>query len=149
MRIVNYSPVFRPLNGLAASNRFVETDSLKIISNSASPPFNIEQQNDHEFRISIAVAGFRQDNLHVSVTDNILEIRGNVGCEETSVNYLHRGLDEHPFEHRFKLAKHMKVAGADLANGILQLRLIYEVPEEKKPRSIVINSEMVSHKTAA
>ena len=94
---------------------------------------------DDSYRISIAVAGFAQDDLDITFQSNLLTVTGKK--QETANDaYLHRGIAGRPFEHRFELADHVRVNGADLSNGLLSIDLVREIPEELKPRKISIES---------
>ncbi|MBL9012475.1 MAG: Hsp20 family protein [Alphaproteobacteria bacterium] len=102
------------------------------------PPYNIEQTSENDFRITLAVAGFAPGDLSVSVEDNQLVIRGKQ-AEDAARSYLHRGIAARQFQRSFVLADGMEVAGADLENGLLSLRLVRRRPEPKV-RTIAINA---------
>ena len=109
------------------------------------PPYNIEKIGDDSYRISMAVAGFKESELDVVVKDGVLEVSGKA---ETTTNessesgtYLHRGIAKRAFTRRFTLADTIKVTGAGLENGLLHVELVREIPEERKPRQIHIQSD--------
>ena len=102
------------------------------------PPYNIEQIGPDRLRITLAVAGFAPGDLSVSVEDNQLVIRGKQ-AEDAARSYLHRGIAARQFQRSFVLADGMEVAGADLENGLLSLRLVRRRPEPKV-RTIAINA---------
>jgi HSP20 family molecular chaperone IbpA len=102
------------------------------------PPYNIEQTSEADFRITLAVAGFAPADLSVTVEDNQLVIRGKQ-AEDTAKSYLHRGIAARQFQRSFVLADGMEVAGADLENGLLSLRLALRRPEPKV-RTIAIKA---------
>jgi len=103
------------------------------------PPYNIEKIGDDDYRITMAAAGFGEDDLDVTVKENGLTIKGKkTDAEQDKVKYLYRGIATRSFERRFELADHIKVTGARLENGILSLDLMREVPEAMKPRNIKI-----------
>ena len=105
------------------------------------PPFNIERLSDDDYRISMAVAGFGQDDLEIEVKENTLRISGSQeSVEDGNKEYLHRGIAARSFERQFQLAEHMKVVDASLENGLLHVTLKREIPEAMKPRTISINS---------
>ena len=109
------------------------------LGDGAYPPYNIELLGNGEaLRITLAVAGFRLDELEVSVEDGELNIRGKQR-EQLAKDYLHRGIAARDFEQRFQLANHVKVTGATFENGMLTIELVREVPEALKARKIVIN----------
>ena len=115
------------------------------------PPYNIEKLGEDAYRISLAVAGFGEEDLNIEVRDQMLTItaskKENDGGE-TPV-YLHRGIAERGFERRFQLADHVKVTGAELRNGLLHVDLVREVPEALRPRTIQINAQDNEQKTIA
>jgi molecular chaperone IbpA len=102
-------------------------------------PYDIVKTGDDTYRISIAVAGFAQDDLDITFQSNLLTVTGKKQ-EAASEGYLHRGIAGRPFEHRFELADHVRVNGADLRNGLLSIDLVREIPEALKPRKISIQS---------
>jgi molecular chaperone IbpA len=121
----------RMMNLLDAQTRLDQGDGY--------PPYNIEKIGDDDYRITMAVAGFGEDDLDVTVKENGLTIGGKkVDAGGDKVKYLYRGIATRTFERRFELADHIKVTGARLENGILSLDLVREVPEAMKPRSIKI-----------
>jgi len=105
------------------------------------PPYNIEKSDEDNYRITLAVAGFRPDDLEIVTQENVLYIRGKAEqpADET-IEYLHRGIAQRAFERRFELADTIKVTGASIENGLLHVDLVREVPEEQKPRQIPIES---------
>lgn len=106
------------------------------------PPYNIEKLGEDAYRISLAVAGFGEDDLGIEVKDQMLTITAQKKAAEgeEKLVYLHRGIAERGFERRFQLADHVKVTGAELRNGLLHVDLVREVPEALKPRTIKIAS---------
>ena len=111
-------------------------------SNNNYPPYNIVQINEDEYMISIAVAGFGQDNLTITKDKNFLIVEGKHSSEtvETEdINYLHKGISERNFRREFQLAEHVVGIYSTLELGILNIHLKREVPEEQKPMSIAIN----------
>jgi len=110
--------------------------------NTNYPPYNIVQINEDEYMISLAVAGFSQDNLSVTKEKNFLIIDGTLGMntvENEAINYLHKGISERDFRREFKLADHVEIENAHLELGILSIHLKREVPEEQKPKKISIS----------
>jgi molecular chaperone IbpA len=101
------------------------------------PPFDLIKVDDNRYRIEVAVAGFRREEIEITSHQNVLIIRGQKG-EDGSSNYVHRGIATRSFERRFALADHIQVTGADLSDGMLKLDLIREIPEAMKPRKIEI-----------
>ncbi len=102
------------------------------------PPYNIERSDETHYRITVAVAGFREKDLNVETRDGVLIVSGN-NEEASPQNYLYRGIASRQFERRFQLAEYVEVRGAKLENGLLNIDLERLIPEEKKPRRIAIN----------
>lgn len=113
------------------------------------PPYNIEKLGEDAYRITLAVAGFGEDDLSIEVKNQTLTITASkkeAEGEDRPV-YLHRGIAERGFERRFQLADHVKVTGAELSNGLLHVELVREVPEALKPRTIKIGTANNEQKT--
>jgi molecular chaperone IbpA len=106
----------------------------------AYPPYNIERVGENEYRITMAVAGFAEDEITVDVKEQTLNVSGAKKAEEKEREYLHRGIAARSFERRFQLADHVEVKGADLQDGLLHIDLVRNVPERLKPRSIAIGN---------
>jgi molecular chaperone IbpA len=119
------------------------------------PPYNIERTGENDYRISVAVAGFGQDELSIEAKENTLTIKGEKQVkEENKGEVLYQGIAARAFERVFQLADHVVVKGANLENGLLHVDLVREIPEAKKPRQIAINTgkskpEVVEAKAAA
>jgi len=111
------------------------------------PPYDIAKIGDDAYRISMAVAGFSQDELNISTQPNLLVVAGEKSAEPTG-EYLHRGIANRSFTRRFELADHVKVTGANLVNGLLTIDLQREIPEEMKPRRIEIKAAAPQAKAA-
>src|SRR5919112_1267402 len=102
------------------------------------PPYNIEKLGDDQYRIVMAVAGFRPDEIELTQHENMLLIAGQKHPEPEGVQILHRGIATRSFKQSFNLADHVKVTGASMDNGLLTVELKREVPEALKPRRIEI-----------
>ncbi len=106
------------------------------------PPYNIEKTGDDTYRIMMAVAGFGENDVEIIAQENLLVVSGNLGEPREGVTtYLYRGIATRAFERRFSLADHVKVVGATLADGVLQVDLERELPEAMKPRRIAVESK--------
>ncbi|MDC7684730.1 Hsp20 family protein [Asticcacaulis sp. BYS171W] len=146
---IDFSPLYRSAVGF---DRLVSLlDSAAATSQAPGwPPYNIERLpkadeaakdgDGDSYRIEVAVAGFRPDQLSIEVKENVLTVSGKKDPEDTSRTFLHRGLAERSFERRFQLADHIRVTEAELANGLLTIDLTIEIPEAKKPKQIAIKS---------
>lgn len=108
------------------------------------PPYNIEKTADDAYRISIAVAGFSDQDLTVEVKENALVVSAQKAAEDGQKTYLHRGIATRAFERRFQLADHVRVLGASHVDGMLHIDLVRELPEAYKPRRIEISTAPVS-----
>ena len=107
------------------------------------PPFDLVRVDDNHFRINIAVAGFKQDEIDITALQNVLIVSGKKSEDEGN-GFIHRGIATRSFERRFGLADHVKVKTADLKDGLLAIDLVREIPEEMKPRKIQIGGESAS-----
>ncbi len=107
---------------------------------SSYPPYNIAKVGQDKYRITMAVAGFTADDLDLTVHENMLTVKGQLKEQDKDVEYLHRGIGQRAFEHRFQLADHVKVVSAGLDNGLLNVELERVVPETMKPRKIEIGA---------
>lgn len=103
------------------------------------PPYNIEKSDDNHYRITLALAGFRQEELDVQLEGTRLTIKGTPATAEKEPTYLHQGLVMQPFNLSFTLAEHMEVSGASFTNGLLHIDLTRNVPEAIAPQRIAIS----------
>ena len=103
------------------------------------PPFDLEQQGDDQYRITLAVAGFRSDEIDITAQQNLLIVSGTKS-EQNERSYVHRGIAVRSFERRFVLGDYVRVRGADLRDGLLTIELVREISEAMKPRRIEIGS---------
>jgi molecular chaperone IbpA len=141
MRSFDLSPLFRYSVGFDRLDDLFET-AFRNTQEVSYPPYNIVKTGQDDYRITLAVAGFGESDLEIVVKENLLTVRGKVsdGEKDKDVTYLHRGIAGRAFEHRFQLADHVRVAGAQLANGLLDVELVREVPEAMKPQRIEIGA---------
>jgi len=104
------------------------------------PPYNHLKFDDDHFAIELAVAGFSESDINITLDKNHLIIEGSQAADqfEEEVEYLHRGIGARNFIRVFPLAEHVKVSAADLSDGILTINLVREIPEEQKPKKIAI-----------
>lgn len=139
MRSYDLSPLFRSSVGFDRWSNLFDT-ALRAGNNSVGyPPYNIEKLGDDSYRITVAVAGFGEDDIEITAQENLLVVAGKLGePREDGVTYLYRGIATRAFERRFSLADYVEVTGATLVNGVLTIDLAREVPEAMKPRHIAI-----------
>ena len=138
MRTLDLSPLYRSAIGFDRLANLLDSMNSAEQSQPAYPPYNIELTGEDAYRISMAVAGFDESELDIQVEQNRLTVSGKKPTEESSRNFLHRGIAARNFERRFQLADHVRVTGANLANGLLHIELVREIPEVMKPRKIEI-----------
>lgn len=105
------------------------------------PPFNIERRDDDEYRITLAVAGFRAEDIDITAQQNLLTVQGRKRDEVSEGEMLHVGIANRGFERRFELADYVRVDNADMADGLLIIDLVREVPEAMKPKKIAIGGQ--------
>jgi molecular chaperone IbpA len=140
MRQFDLSPFYR--NTVGFDRLFSMLDQLGGVESTPSyPPYNIERTGENAYRISVAVAGFTDQDLSIEVKENALTLRGErKASEESRGEVLYQGIAARTFERRFQLADGVQVTGAALENGLLHVDLVREIPEAKKPRQIPIAS---------
>ena len=141
-------PLFRQTVGFDRFNDLFET--LASEPKTSYPPYDIVKVSDDTYHITLAIAGFTEDNIDITVENDTLIISAShatqsnreAGEEATASEsvYLHRGIAKRNFAQKFRLADHMKVTSADMKNGLLTVTLVREIPEEKKPQQIKINT---------
>lgn len=136
MRTLDFAPLYRSVVGFDRLASLLET--AQADGAAGYPPYNIERTDENAYRIEIAVAGFRPEELTVEVKENLLTVQGRKTANDTPKRYLHRGLAERNFERRFQLADYFVVSDAALADGLLSISLKREIPEALKARRIEI-----------
>ncbi len=143
MRHYDLSPLYRSTVGF--DRLFSMLDQLPGVDQSTPsyPPYNIERTGENAYRITVAVAGFSESELSIESRENTLSIRGvkeAPASDNPAPEMLHQGIAARAFERRFQLADHVQVTGAKLANGLLHVELVREIPEAQKPRRIEIGA---------
>ncbi len=117
-------------------------NASRATQNENYPPFNIERISENDYRISIAVAGFTSDEIEITAQQNMLVVAGSKEADSNdNRDFMHMGIANRNFERRFQLADHVHVTDADLADGLLHITLVREIPEALKPRKIAIGSD--------
>jgi molecular chaperone IbpA len=140
MRTFDLSPLFRSTVGFDHLNRVLDAATRIDDAALSYPPYNIEKLGEDRYRITMAVAGFGENDLELTAKGNSLLIAGKARKEEPQAQYLHRGIAGRSFERRFELADHIRVDQASLVNGMLSVDLVREIPEAMKPRTIKIET---------
>ena len=141
MRTYDLTPLMRSTIGFDRFDRLFEQAFQHAESGSSYPPYNIEKLGEDAYRITMAVAGFGDDDLDITVRENSLVISGKALGEDKASSFLHKGIARRGFERRFDLADHIKVTGANLENGLLHVDMVREIPEAKRPRRIDIATD--------
>ncbi|NVK56460.1 MAG: Hsp20 family protein [Alteromonadaceae bacterium] len=155
MRTIDLSPLYRSFIGfdrLASKLDSASQNSEQV----TYPPYNIELLGEDQYLITMAIAGFSKDDVTIEVVENTLVVAAKGNTEADSDNakaeqtaqrkFLHKGISERSFERKFQLGDHVKVTGAALEHGLLNISLEREIPEEKKPRQIEIGARLLESK---
>ena len=132
-----FAPLYRSMVGFDRLAALLDA-AAKSEASSNWPPYNIETTGENAYRVEIAVAGFKPEELNVEVKEGTLIVSGRKTANDDGKRYLHRGLAERNFERRFQLADYVLVTDARLQDGLLQIDLRRELPEAMKPRRIEI-----------
>jgi molecular chaperone IbpA len=138
MRNFDLTPIWRSTVGF---DRLVDLidDSLRLAGEDNYPPYNIARTGEDNYRISLALAGFRPEEITVTAEQNMLTVEGHK-AEKDDREYLYRGISGRPFRRQFNLADYVEVKGASFEDGLLQIDLVRELPEAMKPRRIAVKS---------
>ena len=142
MRHIDFTPLYRSTVGFDRLFNLLDSVSGVDQGPTAYPPYNIERLGESEYQITMAVAGFGQDELRIDVKEQTLTVVGEKKPEETEREFLHRGIAARTFERRFQLADHVEVKGADLKDGLLHVDLVRNVPERLKARTVAIGDSV-------
>jgi molecular chaperone IbpA len=137
MRNFNLDPFWRTSVGFDRLFDLMD-QSLRFEPEDHYPPCNIVRTGEDRYRITLAVAGFKPEQIGVTVHQNVLTINGRANEPQGEAEYLYRGIAGRPFERRFNLADYVEVTQASFEDGLLQIELKREVPEALKPRKIDI-----------
>jgi molecular chaperone IbpA len=141
MRTVDLSPLYRSFIGFDHLASLMDA-AARTDKQPSFPPYNIEALDKDKYRITMAVAGFSEDELSLQSENNTLVVSGTKAGKDQNDErkFIHQGIAERNFERKFQLGDHVKVLSADLANGLLSIDLEREIPEALKPRKIEIGS---------
>jgi len=138
MGTIDLTPLYRSSVGFDRLASLLDSELTSESVSTGYPPYNIEVLGENQYAITLAVAGFQDEELAITVENGILSVRGEkTGAEKHQ--YLHQGIANRAFERKFNLADHVKAVGADLVNGLLTISLVREIPEAMKPVNIAIN----------
>jgi molecular chaperone IbpA len=144
MRSIDFSPIFRSSVGFDRMAQVLDHHlrATEVGTQPSYPPYNIERLDEDNYRVTMAVAGFGEDDITITAQNNSLLITGKLDDkgDADSRTYLHRSIAARAFERRFDLAEHIQVTAAELSNGLLHVALVRDVPEAMKPRRIDIKA---------
>ena len=142
MRTFDLSPLFRNTVGFDRFDRLFDVAFNNTNEGPAFPAYDIVKQGDDNYRITLAVAGYGEQDIEITQEGRMLTVTGKAGGEEAEGEdtpvILHRGIARRAFTRRFHLADTVKVTAADMVNGLLHIDLVNEIPEAEKPRQIEI-----------
>lgn len=145
--VFDFSPYRRSTVGFDRLFDTLEATARGDAGGTNYPPYDIERTGDDSYRITLAVAGFAENEIELTAQQNLLVVsatKAEAAANDTDGRYLHRGIANRAFERRFQLADHVRVSGASLTNGLLAIELVREVPEAMKPRKIAIGGGSVA-----
>ena len=141
MRTFDLNPLYRSTVGFDRLFGLLDSLSGPDTQTPAYPPYNIERTGENAYRVTMAVAGFGENDLDIQAKENVLTVKGEKRDEKQETReVLYRGIAARAFERRFQLADHVEVTGATLENGLLHIDLVREIPEAMKPRNIAIGN---------
>lgn len=149
MNTIDLSPLYRSTIGFDRLGALLDTALRADQASAGYPPYNIEATGENRYGITLAVAGFEENELEIQAERGVLTVRGKKADEGKERRYLHQGIATRAFERKFSLADHVEVTGAQLNNGLLTISLVKEIPEAMKPKSIAINSNgnLIQHQS--
>lgn len=139
MNTYDFSPLYRSAIGFDRLAQLFD-DAQRSDAQPSYPPYNIELVSEDKYRITMAVAGFDRAEIEIETERDTLKISGRKSRDDAQRHFLHRGIASRNFEHTFQLADHVRVVGAKLDNGLLNIELTREIPEALKPRKITIDT---------
>ena len=137
MREVNFQPLHHTTIGFDQIVQLLDAVNSDVAPN--YPPYNIIRNSENSYRVTMAVAGFEEDDLAIETKESVLTVSGNKPHENDHAEYLHRGIATRTFIRKFQLADYLEVQNAELENGLLHIDLVRRVPESHKPRKIEIS----------
>lgn len=143
MNRIDFSPYRRTMVGFDRLFDMIENQN-RVNPGDKYPPFNIERREQDAYRITLAVAGFKPADIDITAQANLLVVKGNKPEENVEGEMLHVGIAQRGFERRFELADYVRVEHADLADGLLVIDLVREVPEAMKPKKIAVGGNKLA-----
>jgi len=146
MDTLDLTPLYRSTVGFDRFASVLNTAFQNETRSAGYPPYDIEVRDENEYAVTIAAAGFEQDELDIQVEKSVLTVRGKKSTNSAGKGerqYLYQGIATRAFERKFNLADHVQVTDADFNNGLLTVNLVREIPEAMKPKTISINGAKV------
>lgn len=140
MRHIDFSPLYRSAAGFDRVNQLRDS-SYSATKQDNYPPYNIEKTDENNYLISIAVAGFSEEQVEIEVERNVLRVSGKKESEETETEILYRGIANRNFQKQFQLDEQIKVVKAEMNSGMLTIKLQRVLPEHLKSRKIEIQKD--------
>jgi molecular chaperone IbpA len=140
MRQFDFSPLYRSTIGFDRLAQLLDSVAGFDDEVTSYPPYNIERLADNQYRITMAVAGFGEDEINIEAKETTLSVHGEKKPDQKERHFLHRGIAQRSFERRFQLADYVEVTGAELKDGLLHIDLVRNLPERMRPRRIEIAS---------
>ena len=147
MNAIDFTPLYRSTVGFDRLATLLDT-AMQQNNTNGYPPYDIESVDENQYSITLALAGFTEEDVDIQTERGVLTIRGKQS-EDKQGNYLHHGIAKRAFERKFQLADHVEVVAAELVNGLLKISLVKEVPEAMKPKRIAIGGGSVKTLDAA
>lgn len=138
MRTFDPTPLWRSTIGFDRLFNMLD-ESMRWTGDNNYPPYNIERAGENHYWISLALAGFKPEEVSITAEQNVLTVEGRKP-EKNNHQYLYQGISDRPFRRVFNLADHVEVKGATFEGGLLRIELVREVPEAMKPRQIAITA---------
>jgi len=152
MRTLDFAPLWRSTVGFDRLFNMLDDSTRLTGEENNSPPYNIERAGEDHYWISLALAGFKPEEVTITAEQNVLTVEGHKG-EKDDHQYLYQGISARPFRRVFNLADYVEVKAASFEGGLLKIELIREVPEAMKPRRVAIGTghhdRQIEHKKAA
>jgi len=146
MKMIDLTPLYRNTIGFDRMESLLDSAFQSDVNHSSYPPYDIEALDENRYTISVAVAGFEENELDIEVESDVLTIKGQKSKDDdTEHHFLHRGIATRSFERKFNLAQYVEICNAKLNNGLLTIELKQEIPEAMKPRRIEIETETNPH----
>ena len=141
MNTFSLTPLFRHSVGFDRLDNMLDRVFDNEKNAPSYPPYNIEKIQEDQYRITMAVAGFKLDDIKILVHGDLLTVNGEHSQEQTpeEVTYLYKGIANRSFNRKFNLADHVKVVNANMEDGLLKIDLVREIPDDAKPRTIEIS----------